>query len=168
MKGLEKFVRENREWFDEQEPVEGHRERFLKKLESEVNNDAKKRKREMIILSASSAAAVLIAGIILFGHGVFRSQEDEFEKIHIEYLEEVRKYGEEIEDLSYLINGERDGYGMFFLNISEDEPIPFLAQLPDELDRSEKALLLKEYYNQKLNGLKQMKLLMSEQLTIDD
>ena len=168
MDNLEKFIQDNRARFESGEPLEGHKERFLEMLEIETKSQIVKKSggikvRRRLYISLSSAAAVIIAGVIFFS---LRSSDETavYDTLYAEYMEEVSKYREEIEELSQQIYGERNIYDLTFASVSEDGPVPFLSQLPDELSPNEKARLLKDYYNQRLRGLKQMKLLISQSL----
>jgi len=59
MESLEKYIRSNRDSFDEKEPLEGHFERFQQKLET------RKPARRVNLFMVAAAAA--IAGLILTG-----------------------------------------------------------------------------------------------------
>ena len=168
MGNFEKFIQDNREQFENGEPIEGHRERFLGKLDSVAKSktdgvsDVMRSKRRIYIY-LSSAAAVMIAGVIFFS---IRSSVGKagYDTLYVRYMEEVEKYREEIEELSWQIYGDKSVYDLTFASVSEDGPIPFSSQLPEELDPNEKAKLLKSYYNQRLRALKQMKMLISQSL----
>ena len=168
MGNFEKFIQDNREQFENGEPIEGHRERFLGKLESgaksktDGGSDMTRSKRRLYI-SLSGAAAIMIAGVIFFS---LRSSYGKagYDTLYAEYMEEVEKYREEIEELSWQIYGDKSVYDLTFASVSEDGPIPFLSQLPDELSSDKKARLLRDYYNQRLRALKQMKMLISQSL----
>jgi hypothetical protein len=59
MEGLKKYIRKNRDSFEEKEPLEGHFDRFRQKLE------ARKPARKVNLFMVAAAAA--IAGLVLTG-----------------------------------------------------------------------------------------------------
>ena len=166
MKDLEKYIREHAAQFDTAEPAAGHEARFLARLEatpgacqpeqpaachparSEVS--AIRRPRNLIPLFA---LAVLAAALLVFRPGLsrhFLGVPDKPERVYRSYLAQVEKaYLTFPWDESYDWEGTLDEL--------TEESVSLFEQLPDELSPRRQARILKAYYGDILDEVKQLK-----------
>lgn len=166
MDELEKIIKENRKLFNEGLMPDGHKERFLKKIAPKQKN--KIRTISFLKLSISIAAVIIISLIIT---NIYISNKQ------IDTIIDVRNYSEykemtsleqQIISLTDKMNETIKYETISNINSITVETIPLSEQLPKEISEKEKAIILKKYYQQKVNALKNMKTLLAEQLTETD
>lgn len=166
MDELEKIIKENRTLFNEGLMPDGHKERFLKKIAPKQKN--KIRTISFLKLSISIAAVIIISLIIT---NIYISNKQ------IDTIIDVRNYSEykemtsleqQIISLTDKMNETIKYETISNINSITVETIPLSEQLPKEISEKEKAIILKKYYQQKVNALKNMKTLLAEQLTETD
>ncbi|MBQ6310818.1 MAG: hypothetical protein IJK74_04625 [Bacteroidales bacterium] len=157
---LEELFEKSRMDMEDIQLPEGHRERFLKKLEAKPSfiqrvkawlsdNTAGRRAAWAI------APALCILALVLFlgkdnSEASLRQMESGYvtslQALGNQLLEEGGNLSDpDLEDLSYSIS-----------SIISDEDGLMALQLPDNLSKKEKQKIIKEYYNQKMEGLKKI------------
>lgn len=162
---FEEYIRGHRDEFENGEMPDGHKSRFMQKLEAQgIGPAVGKRSLAWRIfggrasagyaVTAVCALAVLITLFALYGNEDMRlvSSDECQNSVALEqnYLKQLRKYSEKIisnsgadkEDIQELLEG-----------IIEDATL-MTEQLPPELTKEEKFRILKEYYKRKANALK--------------
>ena len=159
---LEKLFEQNRMDMEDIRMPEGHRERFLQKLEAQTRPSFLQ--RIQIWLSDNTAGrraawalvpALCIVALVLFlGKG---NSESSLRQIESGYMTSLQSLGnqlleeggalsaQDLEDLNYSIS-----------SIISDEDGLMALQLPENLSKKEKQQIIKEYYNQKMEGLKKI------------
>ena len=157
---LEELFEQNRMDLEERQLPEGHRERFLEKLQAKPSfiqkvkawlsdNTAGRRAAWAI------APALCILALVLFlGKGNSEASLRQMESGYVTSLQALgnqllEKGGNlsdtDLEDLSYSIS-----------SIISDEDGLMALQLPENLSKKEKQKIIREYYNQKMEGLKKI------------
>ena len=157
---LEELFEKSRMDMEDIQLPEGHRERFLKKLDAKPSfiqrvkawlsdNTAGRRAAWAI------APALCILALVLFlgkdnSEASLRQMESGYvtslQALGNQLLEEGGNLSDpDLEDLSYSIS-----------SIISDEDGLMALQLPDNLSKKEKQKIIKEYYNQKMEGLKKI------------
>ncbi len=158
MENLEKYIKENLKLESSFELPQGHKDRFMAKLEEANNANAPKARkvtiwnRRYLFGTASAAAAIIIALFITLGH---TSEEDRYkieiqELAHEMYLEEALLLQLFTDDQQHMINS---------IKTITEEAVPLSEQLPAELPAKKRAEILREYYKAKTASLKQIKTL---------
>lgn len=141
MKELEKFIRSHADQFDGMEPLPGHEERFLARLE-QAQKPARRPWR--VVWGAVAVAASLSALII--GTVLYRSNP---EAIYLAYMDEVSQlYSECPADAGA-------DWDEALASLTE-EANPLFLQLPEEMPRLQKARVLRAHYGSLLEGAKQL------------
>ena len=158
---LKEYLSGNPEAFDDQELPPGHETRFEAKLDAlleadhktEVKKTSGKRRRLTMIFSAAASIAAAVAAAVMFINRPaeeidwFAGVADDPVAVCLAYSEKVSSiYGE------ILSRDLEDRWGTTVSSIAE-ENVPIIDQLPEELDDAAKAIILKEYYGELLNGL---------------
>ncbi len=158
---LKEYFSGNPEAFDDQELPLGHETRFEAKLdalleaEHKAENKTTSGKRRMFtrIFSATASIAAAVAAAVIFINRPsekvdwFAGVADDPVAVYLTYSEKVTSmYGE------ILSRDLENRWGRTVGSIAE-ETVPMIDQLPDELDDAAKAIILKEYYGELLNGL---------------
>lgn len=158
---LKEYFSGNPEAFDDQELPLGHETRFEAKLdalleaEHKAENKTTSGKRRMftrIFSATASIAAAATAAVIFINRPSekvdwFAGVADDPVAVYLTYSEKVTSmYGE------ILSRDLENRWGRTVGSIAE-ETVPMIDQLPDELDDAAKAVILKEYYGELLNGL---------------
>ena len=164
MDNLEKYINENLEQVNCYEMPQGHKERFIAKLEAQeaaVMGPAPQRQKTIFwnrrrILSSASAAAVVAIGIMtalnpavqekIYSYQVQKSAQ----QIYIEETEIMQMLGE---DELYMINN---------LKSITEEAVPLADILPVELSPKQRAEILIQYYKAKTTSLKKFKTLYAQ------
>ncbi len=158
MNDLEKFFREHAAQFDTAEPAEGHEARFLARLDAtpgachpeRSEGSAIRRPRYLIPVFA---LAVLAAALLVFRPGPsrhFLGVPDKPERVYRSYLAQVEK--------AYLTFPWEDGRDLEgALDELTEEPVSLFEQLPEELSPRRQARILKAYYGDILDEVKQLK-----------
>lgn len=162
MDTLRDIMDENKEQFDVQSLPEGDTERFLAKLDkSGIEVDIPRRHPLRIYRAIALPAA---AAVMLFlGVGIFAkvtSEENQLTRIYVEYCHEVASLSTDIQMMTAgddMKMADRTVENITF------EAIPFAQQLPEELPQREKVRIMKDYYTQKLDGVRRLKTLISEE-----
>lgn len=173
MEKLEKIVKENREEFDNETLLDGDLERFRAKLATsnivieeykperriKINSSLPRRKSSFWKVTLIPLAATLI---ILYGVNlVIRSlsKDNDLRNIYVEYINDLNTLSTEIESIAI----DKEGASMIVNNITF-EAIPLTNQLPNELSNDEKAKIIREYYNQRLDGVRKFKTLLADSM----
>ncbi len=161
MTDFKEYIDNNPEFLDDQELPAGHEARFEAKLDAMLESAQKTRtaktsRRKRIFTGIfggmSVAAAAAIAAVISINRPAgevdwFAGVADDPTAVYLAYSEKVTAMYEEI------FAKDLDGrWGTTVGSIAE-ETVPMIDQLPDELDDAAKAIILKEYYGELLNGL---------------
>lgn len=141
MKELEKFIRSHADQFDGMEPLPGHEERFLARLEQA----RKPARRPWRIVWGAVAVAASLSALIL-GTILYRSNP---ETIYLAYMDEVSQlYSECPADAGA-------DWDEALASLTE-EANPLFLQLPEEMPRLQKARVLRAHYGSLLEGAKQL------------
>ena len=154
MKDLEKYIRENAAAFDTAEPASGHEERFLARLDVTPLHTVpfRAKSRNLLPWGAFALAALAIA-LVVFRPGTSRhfiGVPDNPERVYRSYLAQVER--------AYLHFPWEDDYDWeSALDELTEESVSLFEQLPDELSPRRQARILKAYYGDLLDGVKQLK-----------
>ncbi len=143
---LEQYIKANIEEFEQELPL-GHKERFNDML---VANNKKKYISMLRIFG--SIAALLIISLTVLDNFNF---SDLFLKFKYERKIELAK--KEIIKLSLNGTAELQAFALSTVNIISSDNIPLIDLLPRELSTKQKDEILKDYYNKKINGLREVK-----------
>ena len=154
MNDLEQYIRANAAQFDAADPAAGHEERFL----ARVDNGAclfpaggwKLNFRSALWAFALAAAIALVLVIRPGTSRHFLGVPDNPERVYLSYLSQVEK--------AYRNFPWEDGEN-WELTLDEltDEPVSLYEQLPEELSPRQQARILKAYYGEILDNVKQLK-----------
>lgn len=141
MKELEKYIRSHADQFDGMEPLPGHEERFLARLEQAQ----KPARRPWRVVWGAVAVAASLSALIL-GTVLYRSNP---ETIYLAYMDEVSQlYSECPADAGA-------DWDEALASLTE-EANPLFLQLPVEMPRLQKARVLRAHYGSLLEGAKQL------------
>lgn len=141
MKELEKYIRSHADQFDGMEPLPGHEERFLARLEQAQ----KPARRPWRVVWGAVAVAASLSALIL-GTVLYRSNP---KTIYLAYMDEVSKlYSECPADAGA-------DWDEALASLTE-EANPLFLQLPVEMPRLQKARVLRAHYGSLLEGAKQL------------
>lgn len=141
MKELEKYIRSHAYQFDGMEPLPGHEERFLARLEQAQ----KPARRPWRVVWGAVAVAASLSALIL-GTVLYRSNP---ETIYLAYMDEVSQlYSECPADAGA-------DWDEALASLTE-EANPLFLQLPVEMPRLQKARVLRAHYGSLLEGAKQL------------
>ena len=141
MKELEKYIRSHADQFDRMEPLPGHEERFLARLEQAQ----KPARRPWRVVWGAVAVAASLSALIL-GTVLYRSNP---EAIYLAYMDEVSQlYSECPADAGA-------DWDEALASLTE-EANPLFLQLPEEMPRLQKARVLRAHYGSLLEGAKQL------------
>lgn len=141
MKELEKYIRSHADQFDGMEPLPGHEERFLARLEQAQ----KPARRPWRVVWGAVAVAASLSALIL-GTVLYRSNP---ETIYLAYMDEVSQlYSECPADAGA-------DWDEALASLTE-EANPLFLQLPEEMPRLQKARVLRAHYGSLLEGAKQL------------
>lgn len=150
MKGLEEYIRADVGAFDDKEVPEGHEERFEAKLDA--FRVAVPKRRGWAVAMTGVAAAV--AAVIFVGRP---AEKDWFAGVGENPVEIYEAYNERVADLYMNIFIKHpDGSMEDSAVLVAEENIPLIDLLPDEIDETQKAAILKEYYSALLDGLERL------------
>lgn len=174
MDNLKKYMEENGAGLKDEKPLFGDEERFFAKLDASrtvldrlrgisFQSSLKRRKIPMwrIVAVPIAAVALVFLALNIFMKSV-GSEKDQLNRIYLEYCAEVNNLSTEINSIS-VSESERDMNERTIEAISF-EAIPFAAQLPAEMSEKDKIKAMKEYYSQKLDGIRRLKVLVSESM----
>lgn len=141
MKELEKYIRSHADQFDGMEPLPGHEERFLARLEQAQ----KPARRPWRVVWGAVAVAASLSALIL-GTVLYRSNP---KTIYLAYMDEVSQlYSECPADAGA-------DWDEALASLTE-EANPLFLQLPEEMPRLQKARVLRAHYGSLLEGAKQL------------
>lgn len=141
MKELEKYIRSHADQFDGMEPLPGHEERFLARLEQAQ----KSARRPWRVVWGAVAVAASLSALIL-GTVLYRSNP---ETIYLAYMDEVSQLYRECP-----ADAGAD-WDEALASLTE-EANPLFLQLPEEMPRLQKARVLRAHYGSLLEGAKQL------------
>lgn len=141
MKELEKFIRSHADQFDGMEPLPGHEERFLARLEQA----RKPARRPWRVVWGAVAVAASLSALIL-GTVLYRSNP---EAIYLAYMGEVSQL------YSKCPADAGADWDEALASLTE-EANPLFLQLPEEMPRLQKARVLRAHYGSLLEGAKQL------------
>ena len=172
MDNLEKYIKENAEAFNSAELPEGHLERFIGKMDTfssacETGKEGKTSETRRTIARmawAFAAVAAALACIISinrtdwFGSSSLTGHHtDWFANVGNDQLEICHTYYEKVGELyDDILSRNTDGSIDESIRSIAEETIPLVDQLPDEMDPETRALVLKEYYSDLLDGLERI------------
>ncbi|MDO4735626.1 MAG: hypothetical protein Q4B21_01210 [Bacteroidia bacterium] len=160
MDQLEKFITDNIEQFNDGQMPAADKELFNKKLkESELQKVSKIGFARIIRMTSVAVAAIVLVFIV---KNVTITKEAKTIDV-VNYTQQLAKEGDEILNLYKEMAPEALEELKSTLNIVLHESIPLNEQLPDELSADKKALILREYYKQKSEALKSLKLLYAQE-----
>src|SRR5574344_163350 len=162
MDNLKMFIDENKEQFSEELLPNGDTERFLSKMKRgdiHFGRVVKKRPVSFIRIVAFPIAAVAVLMLIMniFVKGL--GEEDETKRIYTDYCREVAQISTEIQMMT---NENNISVADRTIDNITFEAIPFIEQLPPEMTPKQRAKAVKEYYSQKLDGVKRLKTLVAD------
>lgn len=159
MEELNNIIAKHRYEFDVEMPLDGDFDRFVSKWDSVGEGVSPKRniwRRGGVILSVAASVALMIGLGISFGY--FTPQR-EMIRVYEEYCREVAALSAEMQMMVSV--DEIEVLNNTIENI-DYESIPFISLLPEEMSQKEKLRYIKEHYNQKLDGIKRFKILLTE------
>lgn len=117
MKSIEEIISENKELFNDQEPFDGHFERFSRKLEQRLHT-VKPRKSIVPYLLRAAVVTLLVTLSSLWTWDTFvrpssrrmtlSEVSPEYKEVEGYYLHQVNLMEEEIDDFSIMTNSEQN------------------------------------------------------------
>ncbi|MEF9931057.1 MAG: hypothetical protein RSC28_07930 [Bacteroidales bacterium] len=165
MSDLEKYIKENSGLFNSGNLPEGHKERFMAKLKTPKHNNVLTLKYSTIIGMCASVAAILIVTFVL---GDF-SKQNEKQNISVInaniYEQEMQHEKTDVIKLAKQMDTNVEEQALTMLDNITFEAIPLSEQLPNELSIEQKAKILKEYYKQKTEGIKKIKIFLAQEIS---
>lgn len=149
MNELDNIIIQSRSEFDSEVPVEGDFGRFLTRMEKTNKAPLWRLYKRGIVVAA--AVAVLLGIGIAWG---FYTPEREMVRVYKRYCHEVAKITAE---LQMSVNVSEIGTLTEIIENISNESIPLMSLLPDEMRASEKLAIMKGYYQDKLNGILELR-----------
>ena len=184
MMDIERFVEKHREEFNHGKMPEGHKERFMQKLESEPRISVAERLKKTIgeafktltlkkagLYFGIPAVAVVAVCLVIMGINnrgynrielVTPADAESAEALENAYLQQIRDYGKSVISFSHSTAPCIEEQISDAVSSISDDAVPMSVQLPQEISRKEQFKILKEYYNQKMLGLHRIKLCLAE------
>lgn len=168
MSNLEEYIKQNLEAFDDQELPEGHLERFEAKLagleerpalrqSSGTAQQPGQRPVKIWWWTAIAGVAAALAAVAIFINQPTTSQKDWFADIPEDQASICQAYYDQMAVMySDILMTDVDGSKEAQLMTIAEETIPMIDQLPEELGEEERALILKEYYSDLLEGIEKI------------
>ncbi len=161
MTDFKEYINKNPGILDNQELPEGHEARFAAKLDAMLGSAAKtqekadgprKRIFTRILSTLTAVGAAAIAAVIFIGRPAeeedwFGGVADDPAAVYLAYSEKAASMYREI------LTKDIDGKWERTVGSIAEENVPMIDQLPEEMDDTAKAAILKEYYGNLLNGL---------------
>ena len=169
MSNLEEYIKQNLEAFDDQELPEGHLERFEAKLagleerpalrqSSGTAQQPGQRPIKIWWWTAIAGVAAAVAAVAIFINQPTTSQKDWFADIPEDQASICQAYYDQMAVMySDILMTDVDGSKEAQLMTIAEETIPMIDQLPEELGEEERALILKEYYSDLLEGIEKIR-----------
>ncbi|HBN01785.1 MAG TPA: hypothetical protein DD383_04070 [Rikenellaceae bacterium] len=161
MTDFKEYIRNNPYLLNDKDLPEGHEARFGGKLDAmlasagmEQTDKVKKRKRifTKIFTVVASAAAACAAAVIFINRTA--GETEWFEGVGNDPVEVYLAYSEKASVMyGEIFTKDLNADWESTVRSIAEESVPMIDQLPDELDNAEKAIILKEYYGELLNGL---------------
>lgn len=180
---LEKIIANNLESFSKGELPKGHKERFMSRLEAleskgeaaervegrglwqrlklwgsqMMNNPAYGRKSYWIITPAlcALAALLLVYNLYLKPNAVLDMER--------QYIDEVQTFGHQLMSKEESFGEGNEADLLYSISsIMEEGSTPLTLQLPENLSKKEQQRIIKEYYNQKMEGLKKIEIFLAQ------
>ena len=149
MNELDNIISQYRSEFDSEIPMEGDFGRFLTRMEKLEKAPVWRLYKRGIGVAA--AVAVLLGIGIAWG---FYTPEREMVRVYERYCHEVAKITAE---LQMSVNVSEIGTLTEIIENISNESIPLMSLLPDEMRASEKLAIMKGYYQDKLNGILELR-----------
>lgn len=176
MSNLEEYIKQNLEAFDDQELPEGHFERFEAKLAVLEERPALRQSSGTALRQSSGTAqqpgqrpvkiwwwtaiagvAAAVAAVAIFINQPTTSQKDWFADIPEDQASICQAYYDQMAVMySDILMTDVDGSKEAQLMTIAEETIPMIDQLPEEMGEEERALILKEYYSDLLEGIEKI------------
>ena len=174
MSNLEEYIKQNLEAFDDQELPEGHLERFEAKLAGLEERPALRPGSGGAALSSSgtvlrsrpikvwwwtaiAGVAAAVASVAVFIDQPTSSQKDWFAEVPEDQASICQAYYDQMAMMySDILMTDVDGSKEAQLMTIAEETIPMIDQLPEEMGEEERALILKEYYSDLLEGIEKI------------
>lgn len=166
MQDLEQYIKENKDLFHRDRLPEGHKERFMKKLQNASPGREKSNIFNTVVRIILPVAAVFVIAFII----------DNRSARIIDFLENRYTYttnyallmADEERQVIELMKETDPFTGRQLMMALENitfEAIPLKDQLPAELSEKEKRQIMNNYYKQKTEGIQQIKdFLIQEQI----
>ena len=148
MENLEQYIKDNLEQMSSCEMPQGHKQRFMAKLQMPQRRKITFWNRKRILSIATAAAVVAII--------LSPPAQD------IIYNWQIKKCAQQIytqESLILQMLGEDEQYMINNLKTITEEAVPLADQLPPELSPKKRAEILIQYYKAKTASLKRIKTL---------
>ena len=160
MSNFEEYIKQNLEAFDDQELPEGHLERFEAKLTGLEERPAQQPGQRPVKIwwwTAIAGVAAAVAAVAIFINQPTTSQKDWFADIPEDQASICQAYYDQMAVMySDILMTDVDGSKEAQLMTIAEETIPMIDQLPEELGEEERALILKEYYSDLLEGIEKI------------
>ena len=176
MSNLEEYIKQNLEAFDDQELPEGHLERFEAKLAGleerlalrqssgtaqEISSGTAQQSGQRPVKiwwwTAIAGVAATVAAVAIFINQPTTSHKDWFADIPEDQASICQAYYDQMAVMySDILMTDVDGSKEAQLMTIAEETIPMIDQLPEELGEEERALILKEYYSDLLEGIEKI------------
>lgn len=164
MNDLEKYIKENAGHFNVGEMPQGHKERFLQKLEAQKPDKTTQQKAAKSVHNIFGAISAIAAAFVI---GYFALKPAPVQNIGAEedktdYLMLMHTLESEIAALSKECSESEAKEVAKALKGIMFEAVPLLEQLPDEITDIKRELILRKYYRHKTEGLKRIKEFLTE------
>ena len=145
---LERFIRKFNDAVEEQPE---RKRGFFSTLSSWFNNPTAGRKAAWVL----SPAICAVAAVLLVKNF---SSDDYLNQIELSYRHNLLKLGRELTLDSQSLEQYNQEEALYSISTIVEEDGQLMAlQLPDNLSKKEKQRIIKEYYNQKMEGLNKIK-----------
>lgn len=165
MDQLEKYIKENINQFNDGPMPQGHKEMFKRKLKENNSKNVHRIGFARIIRYTTIAVATIIIAFIVKNISIIEKTKANDE---LNYAQIIKEQELEILNLTKDMDPNTFEEMESTMNIITYESIPLSEQLPDEMEDEEKIKILREYYKQKSEALKRLKLLYAEQTNVID
>lgn len=170
MDNLKQYIEENRDEFDRGPMPQGNKERFMSRLNNVSSNKlqqnrkkgALKSKYVRLVRIATGIAAAMVISVFLVRWHTEKSRIPVMDN-DTDYLTLMKNLEQEIIILSKECDRKTARQA---IRASENviyETIPITEQLPKELPDRKKAVILKQYYKEKTEGLRKIKTFLAMQ-----
>ena len=159
MDELKNIIAQQRAELDSELPLEGDFERFMAKWE-EAESDSRKPNvvwgRSRAFVSVAASVAVVLA----LGFSIdYFSPQKQIVRTYTHYCNEVAAISAQMQIM--VTYDKMEELNSIIENI-DYESVPLMSILPDEMSDREKLKVVREHYRQKMDGLKNFKVLLTE------